>query len=346
MSDPLPSTLPRELTRDEIARAVVRLLDPAVSDDERARFLVALSDKGETGAELAGFAEALLPHAVPIPAPAVKGPLLDCCGTGGGGLSIFNVSTAAMFVLAAGGVPVVKHGNRGVTKPSGSADVMEALKLRVVLEPEEVGRSLADLGFAFLYAPAFHPAFQVLGPVRKTLGAQGRRTVFNLLGPLLNPLKPGARLVGVFKEAHVGLYEEALRALDCRHYGVVFGQVGGCAVGEVGSENVWAVQEGKDLSKMLRQGSPAVDLEAVKVADALESAALIRKVLDPKEKGDAVESGRTLLMLNAGAAFYIQGKADSYQDGCAWTNDLLRSGAALARLRKARRWAVDHPEKP
>lgn len=344
MSDPLPATLARDLTRDEIHGAVARLLDPAASDAERAAFLVALSDKGETGAELAAFAEALLPHAVPIPAPPVAGPLLDCCGTGGGGLSIFNVSTAAMFVLAAGGVPVVKHGNRGVTKPSGSADVMQALGLRVELRPDEVGQSLADLGFAFLYAPAFHPAFKVLAPVRKALGAQGRRTVFNLLGPLLNPLRPGARLVGVFKDSHVRLFRDALISIQCSRFAVVCGIIADDVMGEVGHWTTVAVSEGLPL----RQGTHHSDiigrfvsqpLATLTVCDAAMSARMIEKYLDPKSDLDL---GSALLIANAGWGFWLQGLASSLDDGVRMAEHHLANGAALAKLQQARQWAQDH----
>ncbi len=282
---------------------------------------------------------------MPVPAPGVPGPLLDCCGTGGGGLSIFNVSTAAMFVLAAGGVPVVKHGNRGVTKPSGSADVMEALGLRVELAPHEVGASLRDLGFAFLYAPLFHPAFRAVAPVRKALGAEGRRTVFNLLGPLLNPLRPEARLVGVFREEHVKLFAEALEAMGCPRFAVVHGTAEDRPIGEVGRENIASLSallgEGLGLTRpaFLRRFDLPF-LHRFQVGDAAASAALVEELLQPAEGWN---EGHGLLIVNAGAGFFVQGRVDSVAEGERLAEELILGGAAFAKLRQARQWAQDHP---
>ena len=199
---------------------------PSSRTREKAAFLRAWAKRGETAVELAACAAALLPLAT---APRVQGswngrPLLDCCGTGGGGLNLLNISTGIVFILAAMGVPVVKHGNRGLTKVSGSADVLEALGIRIDLPPEKMEACLEQVGAAFLFAPANHTSFSVLAPVRKQLGAKGQRTVFNLLGPLLNPARPDARMVGVFTDANVHLYESALAAMGCRNYEVVCGE--------------------------------------------------------------------------------------------------------------------------
>src|SRR5277367_3838561 len=178
----------RSMAPDEICAAAGELLDASVGDGLKAAFLRAWAQRGETATELAACAEAFLPEALD---PGLRGswqgkPLLDCCGTGGGGLNLLNISTGVMFLLAALGIPVVKHGNRGITKKSGSADVLEALGLQIDSAPEEVPCQLEEVGCAFLFAPAYHPTFAVIAPVRRALGAEGRRTIFNLLGPMLN----------------------------------------------------------------------------------------------------------------------------------------------------------------
>ena len=189
----------------------------------------------------------LLPRAV---APPVRGswqdkPLLDCCGTGGGGLNLLNVSTGIVFILAAMGVPVVKHGNRGLTKKSGSADVLEALGIRIDLPPEKMESCLEEVGAAFLFAPAYHTSFSVLAPIRKRLGTEGQRTVFNLLGPLLNPARPDARLVGVFLQAHGELYQATLRHMGCPRFTVVCGEDSktGTAIGEASARGTTLLLE-------------------------------------------------------------------------------------------------------
>ena len=229
-----------ELSPGDVAQAMAALLDPAVSDEPKAAFLRAWAQRGETAGELAACAHALLPRAVD---PGVRGtwngkPLLDCCGTGGGGLNLLNISTGVVFILAAMGIPVVKHGNRGLTKKSGSADVLEALGIRIDLPPERLVSCLEEVGAAFLFAPAFHTSFSVLAPVRRQLGAEGQRTVFNLLGPLLNPARPDARLVGVFSEAHLHLYFNALNAIGCPHFAVACGEdaTGTTKIGEVSAD--------------------------------------------------------------------------------------------------------------
>jgi anthranilate phosphoribosyltransferase len=226
LADLTQRVLAGELAREEVAQAVTALLDPSVGDDAKAAFLRAWAQRGETAAELAACAEALLPRAVD---PGVRGswngrPLLDCCGTGGGGLNLLNISTGIVFILAALGIPVVKHGNRGLTKKSGSADVLEALGIRIDLPPGKLESCLEEVGAAFLFAPAYHTSFSVLAPVRRQLGAEGQRTVFNLLGPLLNPARPDARLVGVFTDDHATLYYGALNNIGCPNFVVAWAE--------------------------------------------------------------------------------------------------------------------------
>ena len=190
-----------DLTGEEIRAVVPALLSTQEGDDQKAAFLLALRRKGESVTEISALVEALLERALnpEIDPSRLGGPLIDPCGTGGDSLDLFNVSTAAMFLLAAGGASVIKHGNRAITSRSGGADVLEELGIPIRLPPAQLRESLARHGFAFAFAPDYHPAFQVVAPVRRMLAARGERTVFNLLGPLLNPARPRTRLTGGFR---------------------------------------------------------------------------------------------------------------------------------------------------
>jgi anthranilate phosphoribosyltransferase len=335
----------RALMGDEIAIAADALLDPAARDKDKAAFLSTWAQRGETADELAACAEAFLPRAVD---PGVRGswngrPLLDCCGTGGGGLNIVNISTGVMFILAAMGVPVVKHGNRGVTKRSGSADVLEALGIRVDLPPAEVPRCLEEVGCAFLFAPSYHPAFAVIAPVRRTLAAQGQRTIFNLLGPLLNPARPEARLVGVFKPEHVALYHAALRQMHAPRYTVVYGtDASARPVGEVsahGTNQIASTLSWKGEKPIsLLQFEPYFDddpstklgsLDDLLVSDAAQSAARLLGLLGGTDRG----LGRDMLVLNATVAAWTQGIFPTYDIALTHAREAIDSGAAFERLK-------------
>jgi anthranilate phosphoribosyltransferase len=284
----------RELSRDEVTSAMTTLLDPAVDDETKAVFLRGWAQRGETAAELAACAETLLPRAIE---PPVRGswngkPLLDCCGTGGGGLNLINISTGIVFILAALGVPVVKHGNRGLTKRSGSADVLEALGIRIDLPADKMEACLEKVGAAFLFAPAYHTSFSVLAPVRKRLGAEGQRTVFNLLGPLLT-------------RAHGVLYQATLREMGCPRFTVVYGmdEPTGTSIGEAsarGATTCWNSRGGRSggLSEINRDGDPAASFDQMLVKDAGESAARLEAILSRRERGLA----RDTLLLNAALA--------------------------------------------
>ena len=340
LADLTASATAGELARGQIGEAMTALLDSSASDDAKADFLRAWARRGETAAELAACAEVLLPRAAN---PGVSGswngkPLLDCCGTGGGGLNLLNVSTGIVFILAALGVPVVKHGNRGQTKKSGSADVLEALGIRIDLPPERLKSCLEEVGAAFLFAPAYHPSFSALNPVRQRLGAEGRRTVFNLLGPLLNPARPDARLVGVFSHEHVHLYEAALRELGCAHFAVACGDDGPTLkkIGEVsanGETLISASRPGRDgaTSFTLPIADTPGALDAMLVADAAESARRLVSLLSGEEAGGLA---RETLVLNAAVAAWAQGTVPTIEEGREQANEALASGRAQDVLRK------------
>jgi anthranilate phosphoribosyltransferase len=332
----------RDLTPEEIRRSAVALLDRSVADETKANFLRTWAQRGETAAELAACAEAFLPQAID---PGVSGswggrPLLDCCGTGGGGLNLLNISTGLMFILSALDIPVVKHGNRGQTKKSGSADVLESLGIQINLGPERVLECLERVGCAFLFAPAYHPSFSAIAPVRRQLAAEGQRTIFNLLGPLLNPARPEARLVGVFPTEHLALYREALEAMHCPRFSVVAGQdaASGRMIGEVSAHGVTFIastigpQDGAPFDRLewIFSESPAPNLDLLLVADANDSAHRLVALLRGEELGLARET----LLLNAAVASWTHGTASSLEEGLALSAEALDSGRAFGRLQR------------
>jgi len=327
-----------ELSAEQISAVVPLLLDPAVEEGAKADFLRALTDKGETPGELAVFVNALLPHAVdPGFYTHWEGKrLFDCCGTGGGGLNLVNISTGIMFILAACGVPVVKHGNRGVTKKSGSADVLEALGVPVAQNAEQLRRQVGELGLAFIAAPLFHPAFKHLAPIRQKLAGEGRRTVFNFLGPLLNPCRPAAQMVGVFKKEHLPLFASAMEALGRESYASVYGEdAEGTPLGEA-SVDGWTFSEGRSpLEKKIgRQTFHALDdLRADSVAD---SAGRLEAILREPERGfrNAPQdlALRDMLIWNASCALRVQGAETDATRAEELAGEALDSGRAYAKL--------------
>ena len=254
---------------------------------------------------------------------------------GGGGLNLLNVSTGLMFVLAAMGVPVVKHGNRGITKRSGSADVLEAMGIKIDLAPEEVPRCLEEVGCAFLFAPAYHTTFAAIGPVRRALSAQGQRTIFNLLGPLLNPARPDARLVGVFQPKHVELYQEALELMQCPRFSVVCGQdeVSRQMIGEASAHGTTLfgttvrLPGGIHLTNITRKPEPPLqeNIDSLMVRNADESASHLETILSGEDQG----LDRETVLVNAGIASWTHGTSASLEEGTAQAAETLDSGAAL-----------------
>jgi len=332
----------RSLTPPEIGVAARELLDISVADSLKAAFLRAWSQRGETAAELAACAEAFLPQALD---PGLRGswkgkPLLDCCGTGGGGLNLLNISTGLMFILGAMGIPVVKHGNRGITKRSGSADVLEAMGIKIDLAPGEVPRCLEEVGCAFLFAPAYHTTFAAIAPVRRALAAEGQRTVFNLLGPLLNPARPDARLVGVFKTEHVALYQKALEIMSCPRFTVVCGEdeESHKMIGEVSAHGATLLgstlrrPDNAPLTTLTRAPEPPLNekLDSLLVRNPDESASRLETIFSGEDQG----LDRETLVINAAVASWTHGTVSSLEDGIKRSEEALDSGAALDVLQR------------
>lgn len=318
----------RDLTEDEAYAAMDTVMSGQATPPQIAGFLVALRMKGETVPEIVGFARAMRDKGVRI-APRVKGRLTDTCGTGGAPVKTFNVSTTAAFVAAGAGVPVAKHGNRGVTSPCGSADVLEALGARLDLAPEKVKEVIEKTGVGFLFAPAFHPAMKHAVPVRKDLGV---RTVFNLLGPLTNPAGAKAQVLGVFSADLVDTYAEVLLRLGAERALVVHGTAGVDEVSTLGPTLVAEVDEGRVRRYALHPrdfGLREARPEQVAGMPPKESALSLLGTLNGAQ-ADAPR--RDMVLLNAACAIYAAGEADSVRAGLARARESVEGGSAQHKL--------------
>ena len=345
MLDILTQQLARRgaLTDDQVDTAVSCLLEAAIPAENKADFLIALAHKGETIAEISAFARLLREKSIspPIDSQTRSREILDVCGTGGDHLRTFNISTTVALLVASAGVTVAKHGNRAVTSQSGSADVLEALGIRVDLSPEEAAGALRDQQFAFFFAPNFHPAFKHIAPARKLCAARGERTIFNFLGPLLNPARPSAQLVGVPRPELCEPMARVLQSLGVRRAMVVCGGVSSTPsatpafLDELSTlgENVLAefYQDCGFASSTL--GPANFPLQPATLADlaggsSQVNAAIVRSILNGTERGPK----RDAVLLNGGAALFVAGKVKSI--GAGWTHaaELIDSGRAAAKL--------------
>lgn len=327
-----------ELSPREIEVAANLLLDPAFSDEKKQHLLQALSAKGETPAEIAGFVEIFLEHAIDpeISDLDLEGPTLDVCGTGGDKLDLFNVSTTAMFVAAGAGAILVKHGNRGITSKSGGADVLEALGIRIDLPPAGFRKCIQTAGVGFLFAPLYHPAFKAVVQARKNLAAQGTRTIFNLIGPLLNPARPQCQLVGVFSRELCPTFAEILQRLGRDSAWVVHGTTSdGRSVDEVslmGSTRICkagAYQDIEDEEIRARDFDlPHAELADLQGGDAKTNAEILTHILSGKLTGPKLD----MVIINAAAALACAGLADDIGHGIDVARESITSGAALNHL--------------
>ncbi len=329
----------QELSPREVEVAAALLLDPAMADEKKARLLAALALKGETPGEIAGFVEAFLEHAINphLGLLDLDGPTLDVCGTGGDQLDLFNISTTAMFIAAAAGAVVVKHGNRGITSKSGGADVLEALGIRIDLPADEFRNCVEKAGIGFMFAPLYHPAFKAVVAVRKSLAAQGVKTIFNLIGPLLNPARPQCQLIGVFNRDLCPAFAEILQRLGRDSAWVVHGTTGdGRAVDEVslmGSTRIIKSGLYQDLADEEVHprdfGMKPVEVAELQGGDARANAVILEAILAGRETGPK----RDMVLMNAGAALACAGLADDMGDGIEISREMITSGAALEKLR-------------
>jgi len=335
----IPQLADRQALADEqVLQAVDWLADALIAVEQKADFLAALALKGETPGEIAAFARALRDKShQPLLDPATRArEILDVVGTGGDRLGTINISTTAALICAAAGVTVAKHGNRAVTSQAGSADVLEALGIRIDLPPDEAVRSLRERNFAFFFAPNYHPAFQHIGPARKLCAARGQRTIFNLLGPLLNPARPSAMLMGVPRPEFCEPLAIVLQSLGVRRAMVVCGQVAADSfldeLSTLGENTIaeFYQEHGFTVSTTLPEQFP---LQPAVLADLLggtkqENAAIVRRILSGAEQGPK----RDAVLLNAAAALFVAGKTKSLAEGWELAGETIDSGRAAKKL--------------
>lgn len=320
------------LSRDEARAAMHAMLEPGLPSERVGAFLAVLRLRGEAVEEIVGFVEALRERAVASARPRPE--CLDVCGTGGDGLGTFNVSTTVAFVVAACGQPIAKHGNRAVSSRSGSFDVLDALGVGYASDPEGVDAQIDRFGLAFMFAPAFHPTLKALAQVRKNLGVY---TVFNMLGPLLNPVGARRQLIGVFRDSALKLVADALGHLGTDSAWVVRGHDGLDEISVTGPTTVLRVTAtGVDHATMSPEdaGLARSPIASLKGGDAKENAAILVRILDGEGGGP-----RDVVLLNAAAALQVSGKARDLSSGVAMAREAIDSGRArdlLKRMQAAR----------
>jgi anthranilate phosphoribosyltransferase len=316
----------RDLSAAEAEAAVTEVMAARATPAQIGAFLAALAAKGETTEEVVGAARAMRAHAVRVETAAR--PLLDTCGTGGDGRMTFNISTAAAFVAAGAGARVAKHGNRSATSRCGSAEVLEAMGVRLEVTPEEVAQALEQVGIAFLFAPRFHPALRHAAPVRKEIGVP---TIFNLLGPLTNPAGAERQLVGVARPERLRLVAEALAALGSERSLVVHGAGGVDELTLAGPSEAFLVADGKVQPFVVDPGAlglPAAEVAALSGGDVADNRRLLEGIL----RGQIAGPRRDVVLLNAAAALVAAGRAEDFREGLALARASVDSGAAWAKL--------------
>jgi len=336
----------RPLMDEQVRLAVEHLTDEKIPPAVKAGFLAALAQKGETPDEIAAFARALRDKsiAVPLDAETRNREILDVVGTGGDRLGTFNISTTAAILCAAAGVTVAKHGNRAVTSQAGSADVLEALGVRIDLTPAEAARSLRECCFAFFFAPAYHPAFKHIVPARKLCAERGQRTIFNFLGPLLNPARPSAMLVGVPQPELCEPLARVLQSLGVRRAMVVCGSVSPKSkvqspspqfldeFSPIGPNTIAEFHQERGFAASIL-APDQFPLQRATLADLLggdrhANAEIVRRILRGDERGPRREA----VLLNAAAALFVAGKAKSLTEGWDLAAETIDSGKAAAKL--------------
>ncbi len=316
----------REIFHDEMLSLMRMLMRGELSPSIASALLLGLRVKKETVGEIAAAAQVMREFATPVDV-ADKSGLIDLCGTGGDGAHTFNISTAAMFVAAAGGARVAKHGNRSVSSSSGSADVLEALGANVMLGPEQVGACIERTGIGFMFAPNHHSAMKNVGAVRRELGV---RTIFNILGPLTNPAGAVHQLMGVFHPDLVGIQIRVLQRLGAKHALVVYGKDGMDEASLGAATLVGELKDGAVREYEIHPEDYGLAMKSnrgLKVTNAQESKEMIDEAL-----ADVDGTPREIVVLNAGLALYAADVCPSIEAGIARAREVIASGAARARL--------------
>ena len=314
----------KDLTYEQANAVINEIMNGETSQVQTAAFLTALSTKGETIEEITACAAAMRSHALPVD---YDGDLLEIVGTGGDGAGSFNISTTSSLVIAAGGVPVAKHGNRAASSRSGAADCLEALGVNIQLTPEACVKLLKKIGICFFFAQKYHTSMKYVGPVRKELGV---RTVFNLLGPLTNPGHANLQVLGVYAEHLVEPMAKVLYQLGIKRGMVVYGQDKLDEISMCAPTTVCEFGSGEYKTYVIRPedfGMKTAEKDALKGGTPEENAAITRAIL-AGEKG----AKRDAVLLNAGAGLYVGGKADSLADGVKLAATLIDEGMAQQTL--------------
>ena len=327
-----------ELDDGDIAIATAELVSATVDDELKAEFLAQLHQRGETAGEIGAFVRQLLERATDpdIDLESLPGPAIDVCGTGGDGLDLFNVSTTIMFILAAGGAVVLKHGNRSVTSCCGSADVLEELGVSLVLEPDDLRRCVEELQLCFLFARQYHPVFSALAATREHLARRKTRTVFNLVGPLLNPARPPRQLLGVYASRLTAVFAQVLQQLGRERAWVVHGLTeNGAGMDDLsvcGTSLVAELHADEIVALKVEPESAGVSLGTLaelRGGDRKENAALLIGIL----AGEVHGAKREMALLNAAGGFVVAGLVEDLPAGVQLAREQIDSGSALARLR-------------
>ncbi len=315
----------RDLTAEQAEAAFAQVMRGEASPVQMAAMLMGLRAKGETASELAGAVRALRGAMQRLSPVSRLPPLVDTCGTGGGTVTTFNISTAAAFVAAGAGASVAKHGNRSFTSQSGSADVLEALGIQLPQSPERAGRLLERCRMTFLFAPLFHPAMKHVGPIRRELGVG---TIINMLGPLANPAGVRRQVVGVADAARAQLIADALAQLGSEWALVVYAHVGMDEISPAGPTDVWEVKSGVVTRWTLEPEKLGVESgkpEDLAGGTPAENAATVREILGGRDKGPR----RSAVLLNAAGALIVAGLASDWKDGVVKSGAAIDNGAAL-----------------
>ncbi len=321
----------RDLSNGEMVTVMRQVMTGEANEAQIGAFLIALRMKGETIDEIAGAAQVMRELATKVSISAEH--LVDIVGTGGDGANLFNVSTASAFVVAASGASVAKHGNRSVSSSTGSADVLEAAGVHLDITPEQVARCVEEIGVGFMFAPAHHSAMKyAIGP-RKSLGL---RTVFNILGPMTNPAGVTRQVIGVFDGDLCVPMAEVLGRLGSEHILVVHAADGLDEISLAAPTRVAELKAGKVTEYEVRPedfGIATQSLAGLEVTGATESLALIQDALGKRTSAEAIKAA-DMIALNAGAAIYISGVADSLAEGVEMARDAIGSGLAKAKIQE------------
>lgn len=316
-----------DLTTEEAEEAMKKIMTGSATDAQIGAFLTALRMKGETMDEISSCAGVMRDFADRI-TPSVRGKLVDTCGTGGDKVKTFNISTIAAFAAAGAGVPIAKHGNRSVTSKAGSADLLEALGVKIDCAPDVVRRCIEKAGIGFMFAPVFHKAMKYAIKPRKEIGI---RTIFNLLGPLTNPANAQAQLLGVFNASLTPKIAGALRNLGVERALVVHGLDGLDEISTLGSTQISELLEGEIRTYRIKPeefGLRRASINDLAGGDAEYNAELTVSLLKKGENGPKMD----VVKLNAGAAIYVGGKADSIKEGMDMAEESINSGKAYLKL--------------